>query len=733
MSKVALYDTCPENRFFGRSAMIEYLVDRARDTEMPGPGILLSGGKWTGKTEILRRVFRELYLSQAEVVPVYYGCAGRGSGAGFAGDYIKEVIKQCLAFRTRDAGLVTAEVPLSSLYRLLTKARVHDLAELLERHFEAKKSGERTAELRNALGAPGFAARKSGIPVHLILDDLDRLGGAPDLRAALVSSLSSASVSFLVASSTRAVLEGNPLERAVEAVSIGGLDVESAVSMMMETARSYRVGFDTEVLSLAAEKLCGNPMYMKNIIWAAHRAGRDLMTLRDFTDVYADEITGGDTGFALRSALPVKGLCGLKLLYACSALGPEDPAPTIESLCERLGCGADEVLGELGQLSSAGLVETGLGSIRWSADRVVKDLAVYLYETAVMGAHTQEARTAIVRDTLKDGFESRGREVKGRFLEETTALIGSFNGQKVPRVLLRNQAFIARFKDGVLKASGAEGRDDEMVLPQIIGAFDSRRWERGESGPPIIIARGFGNERYDPGNEVVWLVAVKDSETPVNRGDVENFTRRSRILKTHFNAARQVRFMIGRQGFTAEARKLLENAGSLSADAAALAILRDSIEELAAGGGRKAASLAPAKEFEVVLPSSTKAELVAARAVEEITTEMGFDDRAIGEIKSALVEACINAFEHGHAGAAKVFLKFIARSDRLTIQVQNSGADFDSMPAPVPAAEGASGLPHKRGWGLELMKGLMDEVRLEKIKGGTRIVLVKYLIKKDLA
>ncbi len=118
--------------------------------------------------------------------------------------------------------------------------------------------------------------------------------------------------------------------------------------------------------------------------------------------------------------------------------------------------------------------------------------------------------------------------------------------------------------------------------------------------------------------------------------------------------------------------------------------------------------------------------------MEEIGTEMGFDDAAIGQIKAALVEACINAFEHSRLKSAKVYLKFAASADRLTINVQNGGVDFDSLSEAASAPAEAGKLPRKRGWGFELMKGLMDDVRVERVRGGAKVVLVKYLVRKGV-
>ena len=279
------------------------------------------------------------------------------------------------------------------------------------------------------------------------------------------------------------------------------------------------------------------------------------------------------------------------------------------------------------------------------------------------------------------------------------------------------------------QVSGAQASGGaELTLPQVIGCFDSGVWEKRETGPRIFIANGFENNRYDASNEVVWMTAVKDALSPVNIGDAENFLRRAQILRQNFRTTRVFRWMVSREGFTAEARKRLETDSVFSTDAAQMRILRDTIEDCRAGEAPSGTSLAPNKEFEVVLPASTKAELVAARAVEEIGTEMGFDETAIGQIKAALVEACINAFEHSGLKQGKVFLRFVSGAGRLVIHVQNGGIDFEKGLDRAVAASGGGELK-KRGWGLELIKGLMDEVRFEKIRGGTKLVMAKYLIK----
>ncbi|MBI5454632.1 MAG: ATP-binding protein [Deltaproteobacteria bacterium] len=735
MKDRTLFAICPDAEFFGRTREIGDVLARA-SAERRAPNVFLAGKRWTGKTEVLRRIHRELFWSHSRVVPVYYQFKGPLDPEAFAEDYLKEFIKQYLAFRKREPDLVRNETSLERLERILFDEDAFGLLDFTLIHREAKRSNDKTAVLRNALGAIELMTRRTGTPVYLMLDDIGeslRPSGhpGPSIERELAESLNSGSFPFIAASSTRAFLEGGLLG-SVERMSLDGLDADTSVAMMAELCRSRNIAFDTEILSLAAMKLGGNPMYMKSMVWAALKGGRDLKDLKSFVELYSDEVFEGNIAFALKSSLKLKGPSELRMLYALIGAGgarADDRAVSGEDLRERFRLSEDEFSKAASSLAAEGLAEFALGSVKWAGDSTTADFVSYMFETRIKGRGADEFRTSFTREALKEGFIARGARVRGRLKEDAGAALRSFNGQKLMKILFRNQAFSLTSRNGGWKP-GERKDSEDLALPEIIGSFDSSRWEKGETGPAIIIAHGFANGRYDAGNEVVWMTAVKDSPSPVNIGDVENFLRRGQILKENFRTTRIVRWFVGRDGFTAEAQKRLEGEGVHTSDSVQLNLIRESLEDASASERLKRDDkILPMKEFEVVLPSSTKAELVAVKAVEEIGTEMGFGDNAIGQIKAALVEACINAFEHSKVKAGKVFLRFVAGGDRLTIHVQNGGVDFDS-PAAASGASAETDLPRKRGWGFELMKGLMDEVRLERINGGARIVLVKYLIKK---
>ena len=128
----------------------------------------------------------------------------------------------------------------------------------------------------------------------------------------------------------------------------------------------------------------------------------------------------------------------------------------------------------------------------------------------------------------------------------------------------------------------------------------------------------------------------------------------------------------------------------------------------------------------MVIPMGDDTELIAAHAVEEIARRHNFKSKAITQIKTALVEACINAAEHSLSPDRKIYQKFAVEDDKIIITISNRGVKIPSE----KTAETATTIEPdegRRGWGLKLMRTLMDEVKFEQVDDGTRISMVKYL------
>jgi anti-sigma regulatory factor (Ser/Thr protein kinase) len=97
------------------------------------------------------------------------------------------------------------------------------------------------------------------------------------------------------------------------------------------------------------------------------------------------------------------------------------------------------------------------------------------------------------------------------------------------------------------------------------------------------------------------------------------------------------------------------------------------------------------------------------------------------EISMALIEACINAFEHSKA-ENNVFINFLIEDDSLVIKVIDQGIGFDKTKVEIPKIENKIGKDErKRGWGLQLIQELMDSVEFESTGEGTTVTMKKNI------
>lgn len=131
---------------------------------------------------------------------------------------------------------------------------------------------------------------------------------------------------------------------------------------------------------------------------------------------------------------------------------------------------------------------------------------------------------------------------------------------------------------------------------------------------------------------------------------------------------------------------------------------------------------------ELKLPILKNMELVATQTADVVSKHMQLSEEKSGEISMALIEACINAFEHSEA-KSEVYIHFIIDDDNLMIKVIDKGIGFDASQVKIPKIESKINSDEpKRGWGLMLIKELMDSVDFESSDSGTTLTMIK---KKD--
>ena len=131
------------------------------------------------------------------------------------------------------------------------------------------------------------------------------------------------------------------------------------------------------------------------------------------------------------------------------------------------------------------------------------------------------------------------------------------------------------------------------------------------------------------------------------------------------------------------------------------------------------------KNVDLSIPMLPDMEITATAVAESLGVFIGLDQDKIEEVKIALIEACINAFEHSKSPKRRIDLNFQITDRGLRVLISDGGEGFNLDEAQARIAEKREkGLP--RGWGLTLMGELMDEMDIDTSESGTLITMVKY-------
>jgi serine/threonine-protein kinase RsbW len=132
-------------------------------------------------------------------------------------------------------------------------------------------------------------------------------------------------------------------------------------------------------------------------------------------------------------------------------------------------------------------------------------------------------------------------------------------------------------------------------------------------------------------------------------------------------------------------------------------------------------------KLRISIPPVEGIEDIPIAAIEVLAEKMGFAPDKIQDIVQALTEACINAIMYTNNGA-DVEIVVYAAHDALMIEVRDKGVGFDPDTIKSPDFElmqqvgGGSG-----GFGLHMIKALVDKVEIDSSPAGTTIRMSKYL------
>ena len=135
------------------------------------------------------------------------------------------------------------------------------------------------------------------------------------------------------------------------------------------------------------------------------------------------------------------------------------------------------------------------------------------------------------------------------------------------------------------------------------------------------------------------------------------------------------------------------------------------------------------REITLALPLIPDMEIEASKTATAIAESMAMSPDRIDEVRMAVVEACINAFEHSHSSDREFYVTFEVLGEKdpekLRITVRDTGVGFAPGEVAEPVIAQKLKSHSKRGWGLKIIRGLMDEVEIRSGEDGTTVVMSK--------
>jgi serine/threonine-protein kinase RsbW len=694
--------------------------DRLAEVSKGNSGLVLLSAPGAGLSEILRATFDRLFNERGEILPFYFEIRESDRTAkGVALRFMSEFMLHAVAFRRRDTRILDISPQIGEIADLASPDDGYWIDRLVDSLVGGNGSSEPRSWVRNCLAAP-LRAAASGARPFVIFDNAHvafELEEGQALFEDICGIYGRGKVPFALGGNRRSLYA----KTTFETMHVEPFSFAEAGDVVEKHAGRLGVEINDQTRDLIAVQLGGNAGGIVNLLASAAYAQIGLTSFDNVQKVYGDEIFGGrisrDLDDKLEAAVPgvyqrerVLWLINENLNANASRV----PASYWERHGNRVGFDASQVLARLHENE---IVNVSNGSVDIDSDNIA--LCDYLRARSTLEID-RRPRGLAVGEAIS-GYVKRAPQLMARFYRKSSALplrslMTSFDGRKISPAFFDYARFKEEFKgaedEKILKA--LKGDNSSIELPQTVytAATSSFYPALSEVCDPERSAGALGFLGKEP---VAWLAVQFDSKLEATRELASFWCDRLEMaaVNAEFDSFRL--WLIAPEGFSPDAMEMLAERGAYGSSRKQVELL-----SILLGADLTDEATPGADEYEVVVPMGEDTEMIAAYTLEEIAKRHDFPQKAINQIKTALVEACINAAEHSLSPDRRTHQRFVVEPDRITITVQNRGlrlADKENTPTNED----------RRGWGLKLMRSLMNEVTVERTDDGTKITMVKII------
>jgi serine/threonine-protein kinase RsbW len=133
---------------------------------------------------------------------------------------------------------------------------------------------------------------------------------------------------------------------------------------------------------------------------------------------------------------------------------------------------------------------------------------------------------------------------------------------------------------------------------------------------------------------------------------------------------------------------------------------------------------------ELSVPSEPGNERRAMEEVAGAVMELGLPERTLERLKTAVAEATMNAMEHGNHYSVElpVFIEVSASEADLSVKITDEGSGPLAFDSEMPDLEAKlEGVQTPRGWGLFLIKSMVDEMKVTGDEHHHTVELILHL------